>query len=90
MTLTMTTKTQEEYREAISAFLADHIRNHEIAADEDIFAAGFVTSMFAMQLVLFLEGEFGVKLANQDLKLDNFRTIERMVGLIERKTTTYN
>jgi methoxymalonate biosynthesis acyl carrier protein len=90
MTMIMTTTTQDECRAAISAFLADHIRNHDVAAGEDIFAAGFVTSMFAMQLVLFLEGEFGVKLANQDLKLDNFRTIDRMVALIEHKTATYN
>lgn len=81
----MTTVTQEEYRQTIRAFLAEHIRNHDVGLDEDIFAAGFVTSMFAMQLVLLIENQFGVKLANQDLKLDNFRTINQMVALIERK-----
>lgn len=77
--------TKDEYRQEISLFLAEHIRNHTVAADEDIFAAGFVTSMFAMQLVLFIEGQFGVKLSNRDLKLDNFRTIDQMIALIEHK-----
>ena len=41
--------------------------------------------MFAMQLVMFIESQLGLRLKNQDLKLDNFRTINRMVALIERK-----
>jgi acyl carrier protein len=79
----MTTTT--DYPSAIRAFLAEHIRNHAVDDDEDIFAGGFVTSMFAMQLVMFIESQLGLRLKNQDLKLDNFRTINRMVALIERK-----
>jgi acyl carrier protein len=56
--------------------------------DEDIFAAGYVTSLFAMQLVLFLESQFNIQLNNQDLRLDNFRTVTVIANLVERRQAT--
>jgi acyl carrier protein len=41
--------------------------------------------MFAMQLVLFIEQEFQVTIDNEDLDFENFRTIEAMATLVERK-----
>ncbi len=42
--------------------------------------------MFAMQLVLFIEQAFQINIDNEDLELDNFRTINSMTRLVERKT----
>jgi methoxymalonate biosynthesis acyl carrier protein len=47
----------------------------------------FVNSMFAMQLVLFVEQEFNISVENEDLELDNFRTINAITNLVERKST---
>jgi acyl carrier protein len=69
----------------IRNFLAQYFGNHKLQNDEDIFALGFVNSMFAMQLVLFIEKEFNVTIENEDLDFDNFRTINAMVSLLERK-----
>ena len=71
----------------IRTFLARFFRGYDLTDDEDIFAAGFVNSMFAMQLVLFIEQEFGIQVGNEDLDLDNFRTIEAMTHFIGRKRT---
>jgi acyl carrier protein len=38
-----------------------------------------------MQLVNFVEKEFGVTVADEDLDLDNFRTLAAMDALVERK-----
>jgi acyl carrier protein len=62
-------------------------RNHELQPDEDIFATGFVNSLFAMQLVLFVESEFKIRIQDDDLELDNFRTLNAIGRLIESKTT---
>lgn len=80
--------TKNDYKHALRTFIAEHIHNHEIGDDEDIFMGGFVTSMFAMQLVLLIEDQLKIRLTNQDLKLENFRTINQMVALIERKLAT--
>ena len=77
--------TAEGIRETVQSFLAQFI-NVDVADDEDLFASGLVNSLFAMQLVLFVEKEFAIKVENEDLDFDNFRTMNAIVGFIQRKT----
>jgi methoxymalonate biosynthesis acyl carrier protein len=76
----------EQAKEKLRAFLGRHIGGRVIGDDEKIFAAGFINSMFAMQIVLFLEKSFQIAIANEDLEIKNFQTIDAMAELIERKT----
>lgn len=69
----------------IRGFLATSFRDYDLRDDEDIFALGFVNSLFAMQLVGFVEQEFGITVDNEDLDIDNFRTITAIANLIQRK-----
>ncbi|MBE9224519.1 acyl carrier protein [Phormidium sp. LEGE 05292] len=71
----------------IKNFLAQYFGDRELQDDENIFALGFVNSMFAMQLVLFIEKEFEITIENEDLDLENFKSINAMVNLLDRKTT---
>lgn len=77
----------QDIKAKLRTFLSQFFGNHNLQDDEDIFAVGFVNSMFAMQLVLFIEQEFQVSIENEDLELDNFRTINAMVSLLERKAS---
>ncbi|MGV9567632.1 acyl carrier protein [Streptomyces sp. NPDC003480] len=72
-------------REAIREFILDNISESSVGDDEDIFERGLVRSMFVMQLVLFVEQEFGVSITGEDLQFDNFRTIGRIDELVSRK-----
>ncbi len=76
---------EAEIKQQIRAFLAKHFKNYDLQDDEDIFSLGFVNSLFAMQIVLFVEQQMGVTVANEELQLDNFRTINAMTNLITRK-----
>ncbi|MDZ8084250.1 MAG: acyl carrier protein [Nostoc sp. DedQUE12b] len=75
-----------EIKAKIKSFLSKFFGNHDLQPDEDIFALGFVNSMFAMQLVLFVEQEFQIAIENEDLEFENFRTINSITNLVERKT----
>lgn len=75
----------EEVKVKIRAFLSRFFRKHQLQDDEDIFALGFVNSLFSMQLVMFLEKEFGVRIDNKDLDLNNFRTINTIAELVQGK-----
>jgi len=75
----------QENKEKVAQYLARFFPGHALAEDEDIFSLGFVNSMFAMQLVTFVEHEFGITIENEDLELDNFRTINAIAGLVGRK-----
>ena len=72
----------------IKGFLAQYFRSRELRDDEDIFALGFVNSLLAMQLVNFVEKEFGVTIEDDDLDFENFRTIDNIDGLIEGKISS--
>ena len=76
----------EQTKERIRDFLSRYVRNHQLSDDDDIFALGFVNSMMAMQLVLFVEKEFGVTVEDEDLDLINFRSVSAIANLVERKT----
>jgi acyl carrier protein len=69
----------------IKAFLSRFFKNHELGDEDDIFAMGFVNSLLALQLVNFLQKEFEIVIDDEDLELDNFRSINNMNALIERK-----
>ena len=75
----------EEKKTKIKEFLARFFRNHELGDAEDIFALGFVNSLLAMQLVSFVEKEFGISIGDEDLDFDNFRTVNAIEALVERK-----
>lgn len=73
-------------RTQVREFLNRHFHNIELQDDQDIFALGLVNSLFAMQLVLFVEKVIGTPLTNEELDIDNFHTIKAIVQLIQRKT----
>ncbi|MCA9971997.1 MAG: acyl carrier protein [Anaerolineales bacterium] len=75
----------EDKQEKIRSFLLKHIKTQDLKDDVDIFASGYVNSLFAMQLVMYVEGEFKIQLDSDDLNLDNFRTVNSLVELVERK-----
>jgi methoxymalonate biosynthesis acyl carrier protein len=74
-------ETKSQIREFVSRFF----RGHDLQDGEDIFATGFVNSMFAMQLVNFVEQTFGIAVESDDLEIDNFRSIDAIAALVERK-----
>ncbi|MCP4539983.1 MAG: acyl carrier protein [Chloroflexi bacterium] len=76
---------ETEIKTRIKQFLAQHFRDYDLQDNEDIFALGFVNSLFAMQLVLFVEKTFEITVEDQDLDIDNFRTINAMTDLVMRK-----
>lgn len=76
----------EEVKGKIKSFLSRYFRKHELQDDEDIFALGFVNSLFAMQLVMYIEKEFNIQMDNKDMDLENFRSLNSMADLVARKT----
>jgi methoxymalonate biosynthesis acyl carrier protein len=69
----------------VKTFLSRFFRQHDLQPDEDIFALGFVNSLLAMQLVNFVEKEFGITIEDEDLDLDNFRSLRSIDALVARK-----
>jgi acyl carrier protein len=71
----------------IVEFITNRFPQADITPTEDIFSLGYINSLFAMELVMFVEKTFAVTIPNEELKIDNFRTAQAMTALVERLST---
>jgi acyl carrier protein len=78
---------QMVYAGTIKVFLSKFVNVNEIEDTDNIFEKGLVNSLFAMNLVTFIEKEFDISIDNTELDLDNFKDINSIVALIENKIT---
>ena len=56
----------------------------EITGDTDLFKGGYVNSIFALEVVMFLEKEFKIKIKNKDITEKNFKTVDNMAAVVEK------
>ena len=76
----------EESKDKIRAFLSMFTRDHDLKDGDDIFSLGLVNSLLAMQLVAFVEKEFDVAVGDEDLDIENFRSVEAIADFVGRKS----
>ena len=76
----------EEVKPRTKEFIKRHFRHLDFTDDEDIFALGFVNSLFALQLVMFVEKTFQLTVDDEDLRIENFQSINAVADLVRRKT----
>lgn len=62
----------------IRGFVAKYLNGFEPADEDDLFASGHLTSLFAVQIVLFVETTFDVEVVGDDLNIGNFASIGRI------------
>jgi methoxymalonate biosynthesis acyl carrier protein len=74
----------QEQINTIRDFVHANLNGAVIADDEDIFASGYVNSLFVVQLVMFVEQAFGLRIAGDDLDIRNLATIEDIDRLVSR------
>ncbi|MBB4689247.1 acyl carrier protein [Amycolatopsis jiangsuensis] len=65
------------------AFLTERIKA-PVEPGDDLFRAGLVSSMFAMQLVVHLEDTYDIEIVGPELTLDHFRSVDAMTALVLR------
>ena len=72
-------------KKKIREFLGRYFEERDVKDNDNIFELGLVNSLFAMQLVNFVEQEFDITVENEDLDLDNFKDINSILSLVESK-----
>jgi acyl carrier protein len=78
--------TSAEIKAKTRAFMARSFRTDDLNDSDEIFALGLVNSLFAMQLVMFVEKEFQISIGDEDLTIDNFRSVDAIAALVAAKT----
>lgn len=78
--------TQLDIQQTVKTFLQKRI-GEDVAFEntDDIFQLGLVNSLFALELVVFLENTFEITVENEDLDLNNFSSVANIEQFILRK-----
>ena len=72
------------YERKIVEFFKSRGKADDLAYDTDLFKGGYINSLFALEMVLFLEETFKIKIKNKEISEKNFRTIDSIAGVVER------
>ena len=79
------TKALEEY--ITTTFVSDPAAS-PVAPDDNLLLSGLIDSLGVMQLVAFIQSENNIKVEPREITLKNFKTINSIVGFIERKQSS--
>jgi acyl carrier protein len=77
-----------DVRTRVREFFCTYVDAPQLRDDLDIFRAGLANSLFALQLVDFVETQLGVAVTDQDLDLDNFRSVDAITRFVTSKHAT--
>lgn len=72
----------------LSAFLATDILKQPgrvIAPDEPLISSGLIDSFSLMDVALFVEDNFGVRIEDTELNADTFDNLTQLAALIESR-----
>ena len=73
---------------SLSTFIASKILKQPkrvIAADESLISSGLIDSFSLMDLALYVEDTFGVRVEDTELNADTFDNLTQLAALIESR-----
>jgi acyl carrier protein len=72
----------------LSAFIASEILKQpgrELAPDTQLISSGLVDSFSLMDIALFVEDTFGVRIEDTELNAETFDTLQQLTDLVESR-----
>ncbi len=70
----------------VTRFFAERLNISVSSHDEDLFESGILDSLTFVDLVAHLEQQFDIRIAADELELDDFRSVERIAGFVASHT----
>jgi len=72
-------------KETVKRFLLGSINITHLGDDDDLFESGIVNSLFAVQLMTFIEKTFAIEVGMDDLDIENFKSLNAATAFVVRK-----
>jgi methoxymalonate biosynthesis acyl carrier protein len=76
---------EKKIRDAVANFLLNSINIANLNDDDRIFESGIANSLFAVQLMTFLEKNFAIEIGMDDLDIANFASISSATAFVMKK-----
>ena len=85
LTNTKAAENEEVIKQTVRHFLLGSINIPELKDGDNLFELGIVNSLFAVQLMTFIEKTFGVEVEMGDLDIENFKSVNASTAFVMRK-----
>ena len=72
-------------RETVRRFILRSITVTGLDDDANLFDSGIVNSLFAVQLMTFIEKTYGFEVGMDDLDIENFKSVNATTAFVLRK-----
>ena len=83
--MTMTATYSTDAKDTIRQFVRRSIRGAAFEDDTDLFESGIVNSLFAVQMMTFIEKEFGIEVGMEDLDIEHFKSLNATAAFVQSK-----
>jgi methoxymalonate biosynthesis acyl carrier protein len=81
----MRTEEEKGIKETVRGFILSSITLAELDDDDDLFESGIVNSLFAVQLMTFIEKTFAIEVGMDDLDIENFKSLNATTAFVLKK-----
>ena len=72
-------------KESVKRFISSSINNTQFDDDDNLFESGIINSLFAVQLMTFIEKAFAIEVVMDDLDIENFKSLNATTAFVMRK-----
>ncbi|MGH8668427.1 MAG: phosphopantetheine-binding protein [Burkholderiales bacterium] len=72
-------------KEALRRYILDSVAVTHLDDDANLFESGIVNSLFAVQLMTFVEKAFAIEVATEDLDIENFKSLNATAAFVLHK-----
>jgi methoxymalonate biosynthesis acyl carrier protein len=81
----MSTEAENKVKERVASFILSSINVANLEEDDHLFESGIVNSLFAVQLMTFIEKTFQIEVGMDDLDIENFKSIKATAAFVMKK-----
>ena len=72
-------------KEIVKRFISSSIHLPHLDDDDNLFESGIVNSLFAVQLMTFIEKTFAIEVGMEDLDIENFKSLNATTAFVLKK-----
>ena len=81
----MQIETERSVKETVRQFILSSINIPDLRDDDDLFELGIANSLFAIQLMTFIEKTFALEVEMEDLDIENFKSLNAATAFVMKK-----
>lgn len=74
-----------QVKTTLRAFIQETIDIGGLSDEENLFESGIVNSLFAVQLMTFIERTYDLEVGMDDLDIENFKSIDATAAFVLKK-----